>query len=452
MDLRDLRLTLRRNWLFAILAFDLCIVLGIAAAFLPQSTYRASTSMSAQPVVVTGGGSDLSRLTQFVIPIVVEKAESRSLRAAIRETLPAELRPHSVDVTVIAQTSVLRVQVESASPQGAAFWADEIANRVINDENLSDLIQLNLLDPAVVPKSPVSPRPVPIMLAAGVLGLIAALFAAIFAGRVRDAFDSAELIRQRLGTNVIGELPRMRLLRRTDLALVDILDDGSTLLSESFKSLRSNLEFRIVAQQPRAIAVSSYQMGEGKSSVCAGIGWALASVGQEVILIDSDLRRPALHHRLGRPMDRGLADLSVVNFDDVLQSTSSRGLRFVPAGLPDRSPADVVAVNLPLAIEEARTRADVLIVDAPPLEMVAETPQVISTCGHVILVVDASSVNLPELANAVAELREQGAELLGVVINRVRRRWWTRSYDYYSYNTPPTPRAPARPAPTRTRV
>jgi len=434
MDLRDLRLTLRRNWLFAILAFDLCIVIGIAAAFLPQSTYRASASLSAQPVV--GTGTDLSRLTQFVIPIVVETAESRLLRSEIRETIPEELAPFGVSVTVTARSSVLNVQVMSPSPTAAQYWANEISDRVITDETLSPLIDLNLIDPAIVPKTPISPRPVPIMLAAGVLGLIAALFAAIFAGRVRDAFDSAELIRQRLGTNVIGELPRMRLLRRTDLALIDILDDGSTVLSESFKSLRSNLEFRIVAQQPRAIAVSSYQMGEGKSSVCAGIGWALASVGQEVILIDSDLRRPSLHHRLGRPMDRGLADLAMVSFDDVLQPTSSRGLRFVPAGLPDRSPADVVAVNLPRAIEEARTRSEVLIVDAPPLEMVAETPQVISTCGHVILVVDASSVNLPELANAVAELREQGAELLGVVINRVRRRWWTRSYDYYSYNSP----------------
>jgi Mrp family chromosome partitioning ATPase len=140
-------------------------------------------------------------------------------------------------------------------------------------------------------------------------------------------------------------------------------------------------------------------------------------------------------------MDRGLADLGTARLDEVLQPTSSRGLRFVPAGLPDRSPADVVAVNLPRAIEEAARGADVVIVDAPPIEMVAETPQVISTCGHVILVVDASSVNLPELANAVAELREQGAELLGVVINRVRRRWWSRGHDYYSYKTSP-PKSP----------
>ena len=442
MDLRDFRLTLRRNWLFAILAFDVCIILGIAAAFLPQSTYRASTSLSAQPQV-TSGASDLTRLTQFVIPIVVTTAESRSVRDTIRETLPEEIQPFGISVSVSANASVLRIQVESNSPQSAKFWADAIAETVI-DMDISPLMRLALIDAAVVPTTPVAPRPVPIMLAAGVLGLIAAVFAAVFAGRVRDAFDSAELIRQRLGTNVIGELPRMRMLRRSDRALIDILDEGSPLLAESFKSLRTNLEFRLAAQKPRAVAISSYQMGEGKSSVCAGIGWALAAVGQEVIAIDSDLRRPALHHRLGRPMDLGLADLRLVDFDDVLQSTNSRGLRFVPAGLPDRSPADVVAVNLPRAIEEARARANVVLVDAPPLEMVAETPQVISNCGHVILVVDAGSVNLPELANAVAQLREQGAELLGVVINRVRRRWWSRTYDYYSYGTQTTERKPAR--------
>ncbi|NOX29787.1 MAG: CpsD/CapB family tyrosine-protein kinase, partial [Actinobacteria bacterium] len=234
-------------------------------------------------------------------------------------------------------------------------------------------------------------------------------------------------------TNVIGELPRLRSLRRNDRALVDILEEGTTVLSESFKSLRANLEIRIAAEQPRAIAVSSYQMGEGKTSVAAGVGWALASVGHTVIAIDADLRRPALHHRLGGTMGRGLADLAGHDINELLRPTVARGLRFLPAGLPDRSPADVVAVNLPSAIDKARLEASVVIVDAPPLEMVAETRQVISTAGHVILVVDAGSVNLPELANAVAELREQGAELLGVVINRVRRRWWTRSYDYYSF-------------------
>ncbi|MCB0989785.1 MAG: hypothetical protein KDB16_02320, partial [Acidimicrobiales bacterium] len=139
-------------------------------------------------------------------------------------------------------------------------------------------------------------------------------------------------------------------------------------------------------------------------------------------------------HRLATAMGRGLADMGSKDISELLRPTSARGLRLLPAGLPDRSPADVVAVNLPKAIAAARQNADVVVVDAPPLEMVAETRQVIAHAGHVILVVDAASVNLPELAAAVAELREHGAILLGVVINRVRRRWWARSHGYYNFN------------------
>ena len=180
MDIRDLRLTLRRNWLFAILAFDLCIVIGIAAAFLPQPTYRASTSLSAQPVIAAGG-SDPAKLTQFQIPIVITTAESRSIKLQIRETIPSELAPFGVSVTVLAQTSVLTVQAESPSPQAAAYWANMISETIIADETLAATIRIEILDHAVEPNTPISPRPVPIMLAAGVLGLIAAAFAAIFA-------------------------------------------------------------------------------------------------------------------------------------------------------------------------------------------------------------------------------------------------------------------------------
>lgn len=435
MDLRDLRLALRRNWVAAIVAFDICIVIGVLAAFLPASTYRATATLSVQPRVIEGT-SDPARLANFVMPIIVETAESRVLRDELRAELPPDVAALGVKVEATVNASILNVHTSTDSAVGAQLWANAVGQAII-DGNEVEQVEVKMIDPATTPGSAASPKPVPIMIAATALGVIAALFAAVLLGRIREAFDNAETIRQRLGTSVIGELPRMRQLRRNDRALLDILEEGSTTLGEAFKSLRSNLEFRIATEQPRAIAVSSYQMGEGKSSVAAGVAWALASVGHSVIAIDADLRRPALHHRLAAPMGRGLADLGSKDLAEVLRPTSARGLQLLPAGLPDRSPADVVAVNLPKAIDGARELADVVVVDAPPLEMVAETRQVINRAGHVILVVDAASVNLPELAAAVAELREHGATLLGVVINRVRRRWWARSYNYYSYNQTP---------------
>lgn len=437
MDLRDLRLALRRNWVAAIVAFDICIIVGVLAAFLPASTYQATATLSVQPRVIEGT-SDPARLANFVMPIIVETAESRVLRAQLREELPPDVAALAVKVDATVNASILDVHTSTSSAVGSQLWANAVGEAIINDNEVGPLVEVKMIDPATAPTVASSPKPVPIMMAATALGVIAALFSAILLGRIREAFDNAETIRQRLGTSVIGELPRMRQLRRNDRALLEILEEGSTSLGEAFKSLRGNLEFRIATEQPRAIAVSSYQMGEGKSSVAAGVAWALASVGHSVIAIDADLRRPALHHRLATSMGRGLADMGSKDLAELLRPTSARGLRLLPAGLPDRSPADVVAVNLPKAIEAAREMADVVVIDAPPLEMVAETRQVINRAGHVILVVDAASVNLPELAAAVAELREHGATLLGVVINRVRKRWWTRSYNYYSYNQTPT--------------
>lgn len=253
MDLRDLRLSLRRNWVVAIIAFDLCVILGVLAAFVPASSYAATAVLSVQPQLTDS--SDPARLTSFIVPVVVERAESRVLRTELREDLAPDVAALSVGVEVTAQTSVLRVQVTTENALGSQIWANAIAEAIIDDPSISSSVAINVIDPAIVPKSAASPRPLPIMLAATVLGLIAAVFSAVIIGRVRDAFDSAETIRQRLGTNVIGELPRLRSLRRNDRALVEVLEEGTTVLSESFKSLRANLEIRIAAQQPRAIAV-----------------------------------------------------------------------------------------------------------------------------------------------------------------------------------------------------
>jgi Mrp family chromosome partitioning ATPase len=101
------------------------------------------------------------------------------------------------------------------------------------------------------------------------------------------------------------------------------------------------------------------------------------------------------------------------------------------AGIPDRHPADVLAVTLPRVVGALRADDRLLLIDAPPIHGVAETPMILSVAGHVVLVVDGTSAKLPQLEQAVRRLQGSGVTIVGVVLNRMRRRRQAPQYRAY---------------------
>jgi succinoglycan biosynthesis transport protein ExoP len=454
MELRDVRLALRRYWVLALLVLVVCLGLGAAAAFLPTKTYRATAALTALPQP-DGQVGNVTALIDSEMDNLELKAGSRAfledVRSELAETEPDAARaPRSIaTVRSSGDGSILGIQVESTDRQATAVWANAVVASLI--DTLPEESQLALFadDPAFVPTEAVAPQPTPILLGAGVLGVFLALLAAVGAARVRQALDVAEEVRTRFGAPVLGQIPPVRRLGRSNEAVAGLLEDGPPELIEAFQSLRTNLDLLLLDHQPSAIAVASWSAGEGKSTVTAGLALSLAAVGRDVVVIDADLRRPTMHERLGEPFGEGLADLGSVDVEHVLRRTRYEHLWYLPAGVPDRHPADVVTMALPRAHRALAAEGRLLLIDAPPLHGVAEAPFVLSVAHHVILVVDAASVKLIELEQAVERLRSQGLVLLGVVINRVRTQRQGAAYDSYLLKgdvpTASRPVAPPRP-------
>lgn len=437
MDLRELRLALRRHWVAALIAFDVVVVIGFAAAYLPERQYTASVELVAQiKPAANASPEEAARAVAFDLPTVVELVESRSAAREAGESLPQPYRELPLDVSASVVTSVFFIEVTTSVPDAAADWAAALGEWTTELKSDSFFYDLVLVDEPLVPTSQSSPQTIPIILAAMVLGLVSAVFVSLVAGRVREAFDSTAAIRERLGTSVLAEIPVTRAMRRSTQPLVSILDSGHIPeLVEVFQSLRTSTEIQLAHHDVKTIAITSYRAGEGKSTVSAGLAWSLAAVGREITMIDSDLRRPALHHRLGLPLGPGLADITSDDFQHLVQRTPIRNLKFLPAGLPDGRPGDLVQLTLPRAIEQLSKQPGLIGVDCPPIREVVETALIMKHAKYVILVVDASTSELPEIEAAVARLRDSGAILLGVVINRVRRPLFDRRSPYYGKTT-----------------
>lgn len=433
MELSQLVEIVRRQWKAAAAAFLIVLGLGIAAAILPPERYTATTTMLAQPNLEVVEFGQV-QVVEFLLPSLARQVESERFAGFAADALPSDLRRVTYDVTAETDpgTGVLEIKVKTVSRAAAAPIANELAAQLVDRQPAARLLVLTILDPAAEPRSPAPPGPATIVMAATVLGLIAAVFMALVANALRKRVQGADEVRRRFGTSVLGEIPRLRQLKNPQTSPSTILYDSSNpAATEAFHRLRTNMELALLAEGAEALTVTSVGPGDGKSTVVATLGWSLAASGHTVILVDADLRRPTLHERLGEPFGPGLCAWATSS-EPPPSGTALDELTFVPAGTPDRHPAEVITVALPKLLNELEHPGRLVIVDAPPLEGVAETNLIAAMTKAVILVVDARRHNTQAVEHAMYRLHEAGTRVIGVVINRARLSRAERQIsDYY---------------------
>lgn len=438
MDLRELRQALRRYWWVAAPTVTLFVLLGAAAAYLPTKTYRATAIVVASPNPnATTSGASVVQTADFLIPAYIATVQSRGFSARVAAALPTAGAPGGFDLSATNDfgTGLIRISATGADPKAAADWATAAANLLVSEENARPgFLVLALLESAAVPTAAAFPQSKPILFGTLVLGLIAGFLSVLVASHVRRGRDTVAEIRDRLGTVVLGEIPRARRLSARRQTISSMLAEDEPVLLEAFQALRTNVELRLVERGPSAIAIVSWAPEEGKSTVAAGIASSLARVGHDVYVIDADLRRPTQHLLIGERFGGGLAELADPKVVPRSTPTAIRGLHLVPAGVPASHPAEALALALPRALDAFESYGSLVIVDSPPLDGLAETPLILAATRYSILVVNAPNVKLEQLDDAVVKLRESGSVLLGVVINRVRSAHSKRHAYYMGSN------------------
>ena len=276
---------------------------------------------------------------------------------------------------------------------------------------------------ATLPTSPAKPRP-KLYLALGlifalVLGGLAAALRNLFDQRLRDEEELSKL----MGLPVIGRIPVERGTQPQEL----------TRLREAFDILRANLQVRDPDGDRRIIAVSSALPGEGKSMTVSRLATAFARVGQEVVTVDCDLRRPMLATYMASRASRGVTNLLVEARRDpseLLVASPHPGVQLLPSGPIPPSPA--VRLGMPRLAEMLRELADeqdIVLVDTPPVTVGADTTEVTAAVDSVILVVDLEKSRRRTLIAVREQLASSSTKLVGIVLNRTSDRDAV-SYDY----------------------
>jgi capsular exopolysaccharide synthesis family protein len=192
------------------------------------------------------------------------------------------------------------------------------------------------------------------------------------------------------------------------------------LLVEQFRSLAASLH-RAQSEQPlKSVIVTSPSPGDGKSHVAVNLALTLSdSYRRRVLLIDADLRRPTLHVVFRIPNTRGLSEALKAKTDEKMAAaTISETLTLLPAGRPEANPLGGLSSDrMKRIVADAGSRFDWVIVDSPPVGVLADARLVSETVDAAILVVRAGVTRFPDLEAAADTLGHE--RILGVVLNAV---------------------------------
>lgn len=193
--------------------------------------------------------------------------------------------------------------------------------------------------------------------------------------------------------------------------------------AEAYRTLRTNIQFASLDRPVRSLLVTSSAADEGKTTILANLAVTFAHAGTRTLLVDCDLRRPALHTLFG--VDNALGFTSLVlesGFDrPPIRPTEVENLSILPSGPLPPNPADFLgSARVERTLAALQTEADMLLFDAPPAIAVTDAAMLARRVDGVLLVVSAGRTKREHALKAKANLEKVGANLLGVVLNGVK--------------------------------
>lgn len=451
MELKDYLRILQRSWMLVAACALIGLLIAGAASLLDKPTYTSETKLfvalqksDSVSELQQGNAFTQARVLSYVktatTPVVLQPViDSLGLDVTARDLAT------KVSATSEANTVLISISVSDESPVQAAAIAQAVSSSLIDIVNELEKpsqggtspVKLSIVTPAVAPTSPASPN-VRLNLILGTLGglgigLAIAVLRAVLDTRVRGAADVARVTDAPLLGGITFDTDAIKKPLLTQTA-------GQSPRAESFRQLRTNLQFAHVSHRSKTVLVTSSLPGEGKSTTAINLAIALAQAGQTVALVDADLRRPMVAEYLGLERSAGLTTALIGRADvgDLMQPWGNDELYVLTAGQVPPNPSELLgSQQMNELITRLESSFDAVIVDAPPLLPVTDAAVLAQQVGGVVVVVGAQKVSTTDLQKSLAALELVEADLLGVVLNRLPSKE-ANAYAYYSAEARPS--------------
>lgn len=212
-----------------------------------------------------------------------------------------------------------------------------------------------------------------------------------------------------------------------------VLNKPSSVVSEQFRTIRTNIQFSMIDKSMKTIVVTSAGPSSGKSTIAANLAATFASENKKILLVDADLRKPTVHKTFKVRNNDGLTTLltdSTKSIEDVTFQTQLAGLHILTSGAIPPNPAELLSSNRMNKItEEMGEIFDLIIFDMPPVLAVTDAQILSSKSDGVIFVIPKGEVNKDQVLKSKELLDNVKANVLGAILNRVEKS--DDNYYYY---------------------
>lgn len=314
---------------------------------------------------------------------------------------------------------------------------------------------IKIVDNARMPDAPISKNEARYYVLGVILGLVLGIGFAFVLEFNDTTLKSNEDIERYIKLAVLGTIPHINYNKKDDIKirrksskshkgydvkqyprqLLDFSGDES-IIAEAYRSLRTNLSFVSPDNPVHCLLVTSAGPSEGKSLTIANLALAYAYMGKKVLLVDTDLRRPVMHHLFDTKREPGFSDLFAreMDYDAVVKPTQKENLSIITAGTFTPNPAELLASHkLETYISYFRDTFDIVFFDTPPIVAVTDAAILGTKLDGILLVIRSHVASREIVERAVNNLSNVGIKCIGTVLNDIDLSHRYSSYGYYKY-------------------
>lgn len=445
MELPDLLAALRKRWFVLVVLALVGALYGYTQVSRAQPVYRSTSKVfvsltqgNTVAELVQGSTYTQNLVTSFAqlatMPIVLEPVIEQLDLDATAKSLADRVQADAVMDAVI-------IEISASSPKADA--AADIANAVATQlsqtvkqvtpatEDGGPSVNMTVVSRAEPARAPYGPNKKLVVGTPAVAGLALGFAIALLWSRLDTRVRSPKDFPGPVERPVLGQIMYDKRLRLKGARTIHAFPHGA--VAESFRRLRTNLQYVNTSAHYRTIVVTSSIPGEGKSTTALNLAITLAERRMHVLLVDADMRRPSIARMTDLEGAVGLSTVLVgeASIENVVQPWGSEDLHIVPAGGVPPNPSQLIDSDaMTRFLATARELYDVIIIDTPPMLALADAAILAKKADGAIVVAGARKVRRAQLAETLGSLDAIEATVIGMVANGMRGSSQDSLYGY----------------------